>query len=377
MEAVLVTFYLGETLKGFRHVDMSNFDPIRLVGNIWNQARQLKSKGAKFIGETPSMRRGLLSDREDSSVELARLANNVEDEQYSNNEKGQARTLQRLPFRRIWTSNVCWTLLSVAIFDFHMGAFSNLWILFLSSSRQFVPDMKQVARNEASATIETRSALKFSGGLAFPPKTIGLAMAIIGFIGIGLQFLLYPYANARFGLMRCFRFSLFFFPLAYFLAPFISLLPSASPSPLPSSGFFVWAGISAVLTLQVAARTFALPASIILVNNSSPHPSVLATIHGLGQADSATFRTLGPMLSGMWYGTWLERGVIGMSWWYVALISAFGCVASFKVRNGSGHEIMLPGEEGEGDTEMRSEPAGGAGPGQGSSGHQQVETRAA
>jgi len=51
------------------------------------------------------------------------------------------------------------------------------------------------------------------------------------------------------------------------------------------------------------------------------------------------------MLSGMWYGTWLERGVVGMAWWIVAAVSALGCFASFYVRNGSGHEILLPGEE--------------------------------
>ncbi|KAK4960793.1 hypothetical protein LTR66_012872, partial [Elasticomyces elasticus] len=94
----------------------------------------------------------------------------------------------------------------------------------------------------------------------------------------------------------------------------------------------------------VAARTFALPASIILLNNSSPHPSVLATIHGLGQATSATFRTVGPMLAGYWYGVWTERGLVGMAWWIVAFVSAIGCGASFYVKNGNGHEVFLPGE---------------------------------
>jgi hypothetical protein len=129
------------------------------------------------------------------------------------------------------------------------------------------------------------------------------------------------------------------------LAPYIALMPSDSASPAPASGFWIWLGIGGVVFLQVAARTFALPASILLLNNSSPHPSVLATIHGLGQADSAAFRTIGPILSASWYGTWLERGVVGMAWWYVAAISALGAVASFKVRNGNGHEIILPGEE--------------------------------
>jgi len=159
-----------------------------------------------------------------------------------------------------------------------------------------------------------------------------------------MQLLLYPAANARYGLMRCFRLSLFLFPAAYALAPYLSLLPSSTSLPAPASGFWIRTGISVVLTLQVAARTFALPASIILLNNSSPHPSVLATIHGVGQSVSTAGRTVGPMVAGYWNAIGLESGSVGLAWWAVAGMSAVGCVASFWVRNGSGHEIFLPGE---------------------------------
>jgi hypothetical protein len=41
----------------------------------------------------------------------------------------------------------------------------------------------------------------------------------------------------------------------------------------------------------------------------------------------------------------MERGVIGMAWWIVGSVASVGCVAAYWVRNGSGHEIFLPGEE--------------------------------
>ncbi|KAF2149209.1 MFS general substrate transporter [Myriangium duriaei CBS 260.36] len=350
-EALLVTYGLKETLRGYKGAEWGAWSFKKVLDLIIESFQGVKAKGVRAMTESNMLKRGLLSGREDSSVELNRLADNQE-RLLSENEKGQSRPPPRLPFSRIWTSNVLWTLASVAIFDFHMGAFNNLWILFLSTSREFVPtdsSMPQQQHEKGSEyqhlRLRSASPFKFSGGLAFPPPTIGFAMAILGFIGVALQFLLYPWANGKFGLMRCFRASLFLFPLAYFLAPYISLLPSTTAFPEPAAGFWVWTGIAMVLTLQVAARTFALPASIILVNNSSPHPSVLGTIHGLGQADSATFRTFGPILAGGWYGTWLERGVVGMAWWIVAAISALGCFASFYVRNGSGHEIFLEGEE--------------------------------
>ena len=346
LEAVVVHFFLEETLKGKRPLDITNFDPVSLFRTLSGQITSAKDRGYRLVQQT--QREGLLSGDERVSLEMEHL-----------NHEG-AKTEERppavLPFRRIWTSNVLWVLLSVAIFDFHMGAFANLWILFLATPRQYIPendptlDIKpavDVPNLAIRDELTPRSMFKFANGLGFPPPTIGFAMAIIGFIGVALQFLLYPYANARFGLMRCFRGSLFLFPAAYFLAPYIALLPSSSPPPDPASGSIVWLGISAVLFLQVSARTFALPATIILINNSSPHPSVLGTIHGIGQACSATFRTLGPILAGYWYGTWQERGIMGMAWWIVATLSAVGCVAAFWVRNGSGHEVFLPGEEGE------------------------------
>ena len=143
--------------------------------------------------------------------------------------------------------------------------------MFLSTSREYVPGHEpadHVTRGlEHTAEYHelryrAASAFKFAGGLAFPPPTIGFAMATLGFIGVALQFLLYPWANGRFGLMRCFRWSLFLFPLAYFMAPYISLLPSTTAYPEPAAGFWIWTGIAVVLPLQVAARPLALPASV-------------------------------------------------------------------------------------------------------------------
>ena len=356
IESVVVHFFLEETLKGKKPLELSKFNPITFVRNLYGQINSAKNKGYRMIRE---QREGLLSSRERTSIELDRMNNQ--------GERIEEKPIQRLPFRRIWTSNVLWVLLTVAIFDFHMGAFTSLWVLFLSTDRIYTPENLKVGPDNTvpappqgpgpgdPPNLMARGIFKFAAGLAFPPPTIGFAMAIIGFIGVALQFLLYPWANAKFGLMRSFRGSLFFFPLAYFLAPYIALLPSATSAPDPASGWTVWLGISFVLFLQVAARTFALPATIILINNSSPHPSVLGTIHGVGQATSATFRTLGPMLAGYWFGVWIERGVVGMAWWITALVACIGCVASFWVRNGSGHEIFLPGEE----PEMKDSATGG------------------
>lgn len=361
IEALLVHFFLEETLKGKRP-----FDAVGLYQKLKSQLSSARNQGYRMVRE---QRQSLLDNQDRGSFEMDRMNNR--------GEKIDERPPQVLPFRDIWTSNVLWVLLTVAIFDFHMGAFNNLWMLFLATARELLPGSPPIGTAPAppppaapqpppppaqprDVLLQTRALFQFASGLAFQPATIGFAIAIIGFIGITLQFMLYPWANARFGLMKSFQGSLFLFPLAYALAPYIALLPSSSPPPDPASGIWVWLGISFVVFLQVAARTFALPGTIILINNSSPHPSVLGTIHGVGQATSATFRTVGPMLAGYWYGVWTKRGVVGMAWWIVASIATIGCVASFWVRNGTGHEVFLPGEDPE---RKDSQTGGGSGDG--------------
>ncbi|KAJ9665968.1 hypothetical protein H2201_003879 [Coniosporium apollinis] len=325
-EAALVYFFLRETLASYAKPTPSAFGLLDTSRGLLARLVPRRQSDYRVLDASQSV--SLLTDIEGDAINMTEL----NPEGYL--EKPYAKP--KLPFSRLWTSNVILTLLSIAIFDFHMGAFSSLWIIFLSTERA---EKHHAARSPSGP-------FHFDGGLSFQPTAIGFALAVIGFVGLALQLSLYPWANSRLGLMRCFRYALFLFPVAYFLAPYISLLPSWSDAPQPASGPWIWIGISVVLTLQVTARTFALPASIILLNNSSPHPSVLATIHGLGSSTSSMFRTVGPIAAGFWYGVGLEMGAVGMAWWIVAGISCIGCIASFWMRDGSGREILLPGDKG-------------------------------
>ena len=261
---------------------------------------------------------------------------------------------RKLPVRRIWTTNVLFTLLSHGLLAMHVGTFSNLWFVFLSTPRY---DPSYQNRRSASASPLTSEPLQnvppnyhtnlpftFTGGLALPPPSIGTALAILGVIGISLQLLLYPRLSFRLGTTRSLRYSLLLFPLSYFLTPYLATLPSSAAPPAQASGAWVWIGITAVLCIQVLARTFALPATAILVNNASPHPSVLGTLHGIAQSVSSGMRTIGPVLAGWLYGAGLSKGVVGLAWWCMSGVAVLGAVAGRFVREGDGHEIWLEGE---------------------------------
>lgn len=246
----------------------------------------------------------------------------------------------KLPFHRIWTRNVFITFLCHFLLAMHVGTFNSLWFIHLSTPR-FNPSLP-------SPPTHTKQSLpfNFTGGLGMPPRSVGFAMAVLGVIGISLQLLVYPRINSRLGTVRSFRYALLIFPIAYTLAPYLSLIPSTTPPPSQASGPWIWLALSAVLFIQVVARTFALPATIILINNCSPHPSVLGTIHGVAQSVSSFARTVGPVMGGWVYGRGLQAGVVGGAWWGLAGSAVVGAVVAGGVREGDGHEILLEGEEG-------------------------------
>ncbi|KAK0104945.1 hypothetical protein ONS95_005206 [Cadophora gregata] len=212
-------------------------------------------------------------------------------------------------FRSIWTYNVITTLLAQAIFDFHMGAFGNLLPLFLSSPRR---------------SVERYLSFIFNGGLGMAPRSVGLALAILGTIGIILQFLIYPCINTRLGNVQCFRLFSILFPIAYTLAPFLAVIPTDSTS-------LTWISITLVIAVHTTGRIFVLPATIVLLNNCAPDPSVLGMVHGVGQTTSALFRTLGPVVGGWVFGKSWEGGVIGAVWWGMAAVAVGGWVSSLFV----------------------------------------------
>lgn len=253
-----------------------------------------------------------------------------------------------LPFRKLWTKNVIFTLLSQALYDFHLGAFTNIWTLFLSTPRPGFSSPTTTTTIVEERGLAKRNLLWFAGGLGMPASTVGNATSILGVLGMLLQVVMYPPVHARLGTLRSFRYFLIIFPVAYLLAPFLAVLPQGTNedgSPSSSVSTTLWFAIVVILFLHTSARTMTLPASIILLNNCSPHPSVLGTIHGLGQSVSAGFRTVGPIVGGWWYGMGLDWGMVAFSWWAVAGMSVMGWVASQLLYEGSGKEIELDDDD--------------------------------
>jgi hypothetical protein len=219
----------------------------------------------------------------------------------------------------------------------HVGGFNSLWFIYLSTPR-YDPV------HPHPPNFKPHGLFYFTGGLALPPPRIGLALAILGVIGITLQIFVYPALSHRLGTANSYRVFLALFPFTYALAPFLSRIHSVAKPPDGVSGPLIWLSITVILFIQVLARTFALPCTAILINNVSPHPSVLGTVHGIGQSVSSLTRTFGPIMFSWIFGKGLDMGVVGLSWWTMAAVAIVGWVVAQGVREGDGHEILMEGE---------------------------------
>ncbi|KAK2798040.1 hypothetical protein FQN51_007965 [Onygenales sp. PD_10] len=223
---------------------------------------------------------------------------------------------KRMPFREIWTANVLLTLLSHFALAMHISAFNALTFVFLPTPR--APEGSR------------RGFFHFGGGLGMSSSRVGLATAIIGFIGLPLQIFVYPRVQFRMGTLKSFRAFLPFSPLAYIIAPFLVLIPARV--------YLVWPALAVVFFFQVISRTFSLPAAIVLVNNAVPHSSVLGTVHGVAQSVSCAARTIGPILGGWGLGLGLKHNIVGAVWWALAVVAMLGWGVTWTIFEGGGFE---------------------------------------
>ncbi|KAM3435322.1 hypothetical protein MY4824_004903 [Beauveria thailandica] len=358
LAAAALAVWLGieETLDALRD-DAAGGGPdlgLRLGQRLLELARRLWTAALRRRGQTHDADRGEYSALSTHDVELAGTSSDAEARSSSaSSARGNhgakprrrgARYTQRLPFRQIFTRNVILVFVAQFFLTFHIGTFNALWFVFLSTP-VYDPSSSSSSSSAAEPPPPPRLPFRFTGGLGMPPQRVGLAMAILGVIGILMQLFLYPNLSARLGTLRSWRLSLLCFPLAYFVVPYLAVVPSTALPPAAKAGVAVWLAICGALFVQVVGRTFALPSMAILINNGSPHPSVLGTVHGLGQSVSSAARTIGPMVGGPVYGFGLNRGYVGLVWWALSGVSVCACLASLFVKEGDGHEVWLQGDQ--------------------------------
>ncbi|KAI1826552.1 major facilitator superfamily domain-containing protein [Xylaria intraflava] len=234
----------------------------------------------------------------DQDEEATRLLSGEENETAPPDDRAKVEK-QILPLRRMFTRNLCFTLAAYGIFEAHIVVYNTLWPSFLSDSVAAPDDPVQLP-------------FRFTGGLGLPAKQIALSLAFSGAIGIAMQLFGYSRVVSRLGLLRTWRIFLGGLPVTYFVIPYLSIIPSSSSRPEPRSGFYVWAAIFIAQLLLMCSASFVAPSQIILVNNSSPHPTALGRTHSMAEMVCSFTRTISPIIAGLLYAYGTTHGFTGL-----------------------------------------------------------------
>ena len=145
------------------------------------------------------------------------------------------------------------------------------------------------------------------------------------------QIFLFPFTVRRFGNLKTFRFVVISWPLLYFLAPYVVLLPAD----LQMIGVFV------CLFWKVTAQVLAFPSNAILLTNSAPSMLVLGVINGIAASTASLSRAVGPTVSGFIHSWGLKMGCTGLVWWAAGLVCVFGAFESLWMVEGGGRMSQL------------------------------------
>ncbi|PVH95967.1 MFS general substrate transporter [Periconia macrospinosa] len=169
--------------------------------------------------------------------------------------------------------------------------------------------------------------LKFTGGFGIDSRRIGIIFTIYSIICMLFQFLIFPPLTRRLGVLRCLRISFLIYPAAFFVTPFLSLLPTDRTREL---------GILFVLVVRGLAGTFAFPTSTIMITNSAPSLRVLGTINGLATSLSAVGRAAGPALGGNLFTYGVKQGYIIIPFWALTAFALLAWVPTLWLVEGEG-----------------------------------------
>ncbi|KAF2121410.1 major facilitator superfamily domain-containing protein [Lophiotrema nucula] len=315
--AILVLFFMDETLESLQGTDSHLIERIR---------RHLMPKSAKPETESDGGRNVQEPLLRDTSIANA-------DEETPLISKTPKRK-RKLPFRRIWTANVSCTMLTHFIIVGHLGTFPNVFSVFLTTP------------TGPSDPAHRSVPFQFTGGLGLLPRDVGLALSFLGALMMALQLGLYPRLQDRFGTVHIWRSALFVFPLVYLVAPFPSLVASAPD--LKNQTVWIWLSMAGVLLLFTIGRTGVVPATTLLINDCTPHPSVRGTVNAAATVLGHLSRSIFPVIALGIFGQGLKVGAVGIGFWCLAVLAVLSCIASRWVQEGSnGQDIVLEEESDE------------------------------
>ena len=170
---------------------------------------------------------------------------------------------------KVFSKRVVLLVIALGIFTYHSMTYDHLLPIFLQDQRL-----------DHFADLSTKDAL--SGGLGLSIQRVGIILAFNGIIALFIQGVIFPYMASWMGIWKLFLVVTFGHPFAYFIVPYLVLLPPA----------LLYPGIYICLTVRNFFSIMAYPVLLILIKEATPVPAYLGRINGLAASTGAACRTV-------------------------------------------------------------------------------------
>lgn len=216
---------------------------------------------------------------------------------------------------KVFTKRVTMLIIALGIFTYHSMTYDHLMPIFF--------------QDERIAHISTGTTGSWEGGLGLSVRQVGVIMSVNGIIALIVQAVVFPLAAAWLGVWKVFLVVTVLHPIAYFIVPYLALLPED----------LVYPGIYTCLSIRNLLSILAYPVLLILIKEAAPSSSCLGKINGLAASTGAACRTVASPVAGFLYGVGDQIGFTALAWWASALVALIGVIQAFFINQRKGPEL--------------------------------------
>ncbi|ORY02950.1 MFS multidrug transporter-like protein [Clohesyomyces aquaticus] len=206
------------------------------------------------------------------------------------------------PNEKVVTRSVAMFVLALGIFTYHSMTYDHLLPIFLQDKRV----------DDISASAVSHSA--FAGGLGLSIQDVGIIMSFNGIIALVVQGLIFPLMASWFGVWKLLILVTIGHPIAYFIVPYLALMPAN----------WLYPSIYACLAIRNFFSILAYPLLLIMIKEAAPSPNHLGKINGLAASTGAACRTVASPIAGALYGLGIEIRFTPLAWWASTFVAIIG-----------------------------------------------------
>ncbi|KAI5357000.1 putative major facilitator superfamily, MFS transporter superfamily [Septoria linicola] len=219
---------------------------------------------------------------------------------------------------KVFTRRVIMLTVALGIFTYHSMTYDHLTPIFFQDER--VPSGGRIMRALAAGPAASPYG-SLAGGLGLSVRDTGVILSFNGIIALVVQALIFPLIVTCLGTWKTFMMTAIGHPLAYFVVPYLALLPAN----------WLYPGIYAALSIRNFFSIIAYPVLLILIKEASPSPRCFGKINGLAASVGAGARCLASPVAGYLYSLGMKMDLTAIAWWASAFVALVGTLQAFFI----------------------------------------------